>query len=89
MDDDLGYTPGREKRVKDRIAALKEERGVRLELASQNKKALQTQVARIKQTLEAVIDSDTTLGGKMKTLFWEQGITIASILTAFGLLIPL
>ena len=50
---------------------------------SQNRKDLQTQVGRIKQTLEKVLDKDASLAERIHTLFREQGITIFSILTAF------
>ena len=33
------------------------------------------------------MDKDTSLGGKIRTLFREQGITYASILTAIGMAI--
>ena len=34
-----------------------------------------------------VLDKDVSLAGKIQMLFWEQGITIASILTAIGMAI--
>ena len=34
-----------------------------------------------------MLDKDTSLGEKIRTLFGEQGITIASILTAIGMAI--
>ena len=34
-----------------------------------------------------VLDKDTSLGEKIRTLFREQGITVASILTAIGMAI--
>ena len=34
-----------------------------------------------------VLDKDTSLGEKIRTLFREQGITIASVLTAIGMAI--
>ena len=61
------------------------EKQARLEILSQNQKDLQTQVARIKQTLEKVLDKDTSLTERIRTLFREQGITILSILTAFSM----
>ena len=56
-------------------------------MASQNQKDLQSQFARIRQTLKKIIESDTTLGEKIKTLFREQGITITAIIAAIGLVI--
>ena len=73
--------------IASRLDDLKEERSTRLELASQNKKEMQSQVARMRQTIEKVMDSDTSLAEKIKTLFREQGITIAAIVTAIGLII--
>ena len=59
----------------------------RLKILSENRKDLQTQVARIKQILEKVLDQNTSLGERIRTLFREQGITIFSILTAFSMTI--
>ena len=59
----------------------------RLEILSQNRKDLQTQVARINQTLKKVLDKDISLAEGTRTLFREQGITIFSILTVFSMII--
>ena len=40
-----------------------------------------------KETIAKVLDKDISLGEKIGTLFREQGITIASILTAIGMAI--
>ena len=40
-----------------------------------------------KETIAKVLDKDTSLGEKIQTLFREQGITIASILTAIEMAI--
>ena len=40
-----------------------------------------------KETIAKVLGKDTSLGEKIRTLFREQGITIASILTAIGMAI--
>ena len=63
------------------------EKQARLEILSQNRKDLQTQVARIKQTIEKILDKDTSLLDRIRTLFKEQGITIFSVLTAFSMTI--
>ena len=63
------------------------EKEARLEILSRNRKHLQTQVARTKQTLEKVLDQSTPLVERTRTLFGEQGITIFSILTAFSMTI--
>ena len=59
----------------------------RLEILSQNWKYLQTQVARIKQAIEKVLDQNTSLAERIRALFREQGITIFSILTALSMTI--
>ena len=63
------------------------EKQARLEILSQNRKDVQTQVARTKQTLEKVLDKDTSLAERIRTLFREQGITIFSILTVLSMTI--
>ena len=40
-----------------------------------------------KETIADVLDKDTSLGDKIRMLFREQGITIASILMAIGMAI--
>ena len=48
---------------------------------------LKNQITSFKETFAKVLDKDTSLGEKIRTLFREQGITIASILTAIGMAI--
>ena len=48
---------------------------------------LKNQITSFKETIAEVLDKDTSLGEKIRTLFREQGITIASILTAIGIAI--
>ena len=86
-DNPEGFSEEQKELYKKRLQDLKEERQARLELLSQNRKDLQTQVARIKQTIEKMLDSDTSLGEKIRTLFREQGITIFSVLTAVSMII--
>ena len=63
------------------------EKQARLEIPSQNRKERQTQVARIKETLEKVIDKNASLSERIRTLFCEQSRTIFSILTALSMTI--
>ena len=63
------------------------EKQTKLEILSQKQKDLQTQVARIKKTLGKVLDKNTSLAERIRTLFREQGIAIFSILTAFSMTI--
>ena len=48
---------------------------------------LKSQITSFKETIAKVLDKDTSLGEKIQTLFREQGIMIASILTAMGMAI--
>ena len=48
---------------------------------------LKNQITSFKETIAKVLDKDTSLAEKIRTLFKEQGITIASILTAIGMAI--
>ena len=48
---------------------------------------LKNQITSFKETIAKVLDKDTSLGEKIRTLFREQGIMIASILTAIGMAI--
>ena len=48
---------------------------------------LKNQITSFRETIAKVSDKDTSLGEKIRTLFREQGITIASILTAIGMAI--
>jgi len=41
----------------------------------------------IKETISKVLDKDVSLSEKIKTLFREQGITLVTVLTAFGMTI--
>ena len=84
---DPSYTDEQRKEVQARLERLKEEHSARLELVSQNKNELQGQYARIGQTIEKVLDSNTSLKERIKTLFREQGITIIAVLTATGMTI--
>ena len=74
-------------RISDRIRDLESERSARLEVINTNRDKLRSQVNRIKETIHKILKEDTTLGERIKTLFREQGITIVSVLTAFGMII--
>ena len=87
VENDPTYTNEQRQLYRDRLDGSNTEKQVRLEILSQNRKDLQTQVARVKQTIEKVLDKDTSLAGRICTLFRGQGITIFSILTALSMAI--
>ena len=80
VENDPTYTDEQRQLYRDRLDDLNTEKQARLEILSQNRKDLQTQVARIKQTLEKVLDKNTSLAQRIRTLFREQSITLLSIL---------
>ena len=87
VENDLTYSDEQKRLYRDRLDDLNTEKQARLEILSLNRKDLQTQVARIKQTLEKVLDQNTSLADRIRTFFREHGITIFSILTAFSMTI--
>ena len=87
MEKDPTYTDEQRQLYRNRLDDLNTEKQARLEILSQNRKDLQTQVARIKQTIEKVLDQNKSLAERIRTLFREQGITMLSIVTAFSMTI--
>ena len=78
--------------IRDRMEKLKGElselkRQARLEAFSTNRATLRSQINRIRETIRRLLHEDKTLAERIRTLFREQGITIASILTAIGMAI--
>lgn len=83
-----------QREIRDRIRKLESvlsdielERQARLEALSTNRATLRSQINRIRETFRRLLHEDTTLAERIRTLFREQGITIASILTAIGMAI--
>ena len=73
--------------ITKRIDALNDKLATRQESVDLLKGRLKNQITSFKETIAKVLDKDTSLGEKIRTLFREQGITIASILTAIGMAI--
>ncbi|XP_071141890.1 synaptonemal complex protein 1-like [Mytilus edulis] len=74
-------------RISSRIRELESERSARIETININREKLRSQLVRFKQTIHKMLNEDKTLGERIRTLFREQGITIVSVLTAFGMII--
>ena len=66
---------------------MNDELSTRQESIDLLKGRLKSQITSFKETIAKVLDKDTSLGEKIRTLFREQGITIASILIAIGMAI--
>ena len=73
--------------ITKRIDALNDELATRQESIDLLKGRFKNQITSFKKTIAKVLDKDTSLGENIRTLFREQGITIASILTDIGMAI--
>ena len=73
--------------ITKQIDALNNELAIRQESIDLLKSRLKSQITSFKETISKVLEKDTSLGEKIRTLFREQGITITSILTAIGMTI--
>ena len=76
------YSDEQRQLYRNRLDNLNTEKQARLEILSQNRKDLQTQVARIKQTLKKVLDKNTPLPERICIFIREQIVTIISTLSA-------
>ena len=81
------YDDSMKEDITKRIDALNDELGNQTESIDLLKGRLKNQITIFKETIAKVLDKDTSLGEKIRTLFREQGITIASILMAIGMAI--
>ena len=81
------YDDAMKEDITKRIDALNDELAIRQESINLLKGKLKNQITSVKETIAKVLNKDTSLGEKIRTLFREQGITIASILTAIGMAI--
>ena len=73
--------------ITKRIDDLNDELATRQESINLLKGRLKNQIMSFHKTIAKVLDKDTSLAEKIRTLFREQGITIASILTAIWMAI--
>ena len=73
--------------ITKRIDALNDELATGQESIDLLKGRLKNQITSLKETITKVLDKDTSLGEKIRTLFREQGITITFILTAIEMAI--
>ena len=81
------YNDAMREDITKRINTLNDELKVRQESVDLLKGRLKSQITSFKETIAKVLDKDTSLGEKIRILFREQGITIASILMAIGMAI--
>ena len=85
--DNPEYDDGIREDISRRIAELNDELKVRQESIDLLKGTLTNQITSFKETIAKVLDKDTSLAKQIRTLLWEQGIIIASILMTIGMAI--
>ena len=81
------YDDAMKEDITKQIGDLNEDLKVRQESIDLFKGRQKSQITSFKETIAKVLDKDTSLGEKIRMLFREQGITIASILTAIRMAI--
>ena len=81
------YDDAMKEEITKQIDALNDELAIRQASIDLLKGRLKNQITSFHETIDKVLDKDTSLGEKIRTLFREQGIMIASILTAIGMAI--
>ena len=81
------YDDAMKEDITKRIGILNDELAIRQESINLLKGRLKNQITSFKETIAKVSDKDTSLGEKIRTLFRERGITIASIFMAIGMAI--
>ena len=84
---DLSYSDDQRHEVEKRLEKLKQEHSDQQQKVAKNRKELQSQFDSIRLTDEKILDGDTTLGEKIKTIFREKGVTIIAVITAVGTII--
>ena len=73
--------------IRKQIDKLNDELKVRQDHIDLLKGDLKSKIMSFNETITKVLDKDTSLAKKIRTLFREQGIMIASVLTAIGMAI--
>ena len=81
------YDDAMKEEITKRIDALNDELATRQESIDLPNSRLKNQITSFKETIAKVLEKDTSLGEMIRTLFREQGTTIAAVLTAIGMAI--
>ena len=81
------YDDAMKEDITKRIDDLNDELAIRQESIDLLEGRLKNQITSFHETIAKVLDKDTSLGEKVRTLFREQGIMIASILMAIRMAI--
>ena len=81
------YDDAMKEEITKRTDNLNDELAIRQESIDLLKGRLKNLITSFHETIAKVLDKETSLDEKIRTLFREQGITIVSILTAIGMAI--
>ena len=87
IENPIEYTDDQHEEIENRIKRLNDELKARQEVIDILKGKLKNQITSIKEMIAKVLDKDTSLANKIRMLLREQGIIIASILTAIRMAI--
>ena len=81
------YDDAMKEEITKRVDDLNDELVIRQESIDLLKGGLKSEITSFRKTIAKVLDKDTSFAEKIRTLFREHGITIASILKAIGMAI--
>jgi hypothetical protein len=71
-------------RLEEELQRLREQRDAHIAAIASIRGNLRSEVIRIRDTLDKVLNTDRTLGERLRTIFTELVITIASLVAAIG-----
>jgi hypothetical protein len=75
-------TQDRIEQNEERLRSLREQRDAHIAAITSIRGNLRSQITRIRDTTDKVLHIDRSLGEKLRTIFIEQGVTIASLVAA-------
>jgi hypothetical protein len=75
-------TQDRIERYEERLRSLREQREAHIAAIASIRGNLRSQITRIRDTIDKVLNIDRSLGEKLRTIFIEQGVTIISLAAA-------
>jgi hypothetical protein len=75
-------TQDRIERHEERLRSLREQRDAHIAAIASIRGNLRSQITRIRDTIDKVLNIDRGLGEQLRTIFTEQGVTIVSLVAA-------
>ena len=85
--DDPSYSEELKERIQERMRMQKLNERLNLRSSAKQERATKAKFPGLKRLSAKILDSDTSLAEKLRTLFQGAGNTIAAILTAIGMII--